>query len=649
MFSQPISVLIIDDDRQDRLTLIHYLSRHNEQNYQIFEASSGKKALETLTTVKVDGVILDFHLSDMNGIEFLQKLQNHFFYSNFAVIILTEFGNESVAMEAIKNGAQDYLIKENLTQESLQKSLYLAVGRVKLRRELEKSEQKFRGTFEQAAVGIYHINLVGQFVRLNQKFSQITGYFSEEIKQKTIEEIIFYEDFPKYQRQIQRLLNHETQTLRLEQRLLRGDGLIIWINITVSIINKKDGSPDYLLGIVEEIQERKQTEIKLKKANHKLKQIVGQLAKQNQERTLLSRVSQFLQSCNSIEEAYKILADLIQPLFSDCSLGIYQLNEQQTFATLVSSSGDFLNSKKEFRFSECWALRQGKAHYNDINHSQLFCPHVETNLMTRATLCYPIVAQGKTLGILHISATDQTKLTPQTENLAKTVSDYLTLSLANLKLRQDLKNQSIRDSLTGLYNRRHLYEFLDKEISKAQRHKSNIGIILIDIDHFKKINDIAIDRLVRTHKLYFKGTGNREQGTEKCPNSFGDCYNYNHGFGDVVLRDMGEFLSNNIRESDIACRYGGEEFILIFPHANLENTHKRAEVLRKKIKRLHFRFQQHHLDSVTVSIGVANFPRHGLTGEDAIHYADLALFEAKKQGRDRTVIYTEELSDNSKD
>ena len=338
------------------------------------------------------------------------------------------------------------------------------------------------------------------------------------------------------------------------------------------------------------------------------------MAKQNQERTLLSRVSQFLQSCNSIQEAYNILADLIQPLFSDCSIGIYQLNEQQTFATLVSSSGEYLNSKKEFRFSECWALRQGKAHYNDINHSQLFCSHVETNLLTRATLCYPIVAQGKTLGIIHISATDATKLTPESENLAKTVSDYLTLSLANLILRQDLKNQSIRDSLTGLYNRRHLYEFLNKEISKAQRNQTNIGIILMDIDHFKKIND-----------------------------------NYNHGLGDVVLGDIGEFLSNNIRESDIACRYGGEEFILIFPHANLENTYKRAEVLRKNIKRLHFRFQKHHIQSLTVSIGVANFPQHGLTGEEAIHHADLALFAAKKQGRDRTIIYTEELSDNNKE
>ena len=261
MFSQPISVLIINDDKQDRLTIRHYLSTGNKKNYQIFEASSGKKALETLKTVRVDGVILDFHLSDMDGVEFLQQLQNHFFSSTFAVIILTEVGNKSRAMQAMKNGAQDYLIQENLTRYNLQKSLYLAIERVKIRRKLEQSEQRFRGTFEQVAVGIYHINLVGEFLLFNQRFSQITGYFSEEIKQKTLEEIIFYEDLPKYQKQLERLLNHETETFTLEQRVLRGDGLIIWINVTVSVIKKKDSSPDYLLGIVEEIQERKQTEI----------------------------------------------------------------------------------------------------------------------------------------------------------------------------------------------------------------------------------------------------------------------------------------------------------------------------------------------------------------------------------------------------
>ncbi|MDJ0662281.1 MAG: diguanylate cyclase [Crocosphaera sp.] len=611
MLSQSFTVLIIDDNQEDRFTLKHYLKKQDYQDYQICEASSGREGLEIVKKIKVDVILLDFRLPDVDGIQFLQQLQNEFFYSNFAVIMLTGVGNESVAVEAMKNGAQDYLIKDNLTPESLHKSLYLSIERVKLRRQLEESEQRFRGTFEQAAVGIFHINLVGEFLRFNQKSSQITGYLSEEIQEKTLEEIIFSEDLPNYQRQLKKLLNNQIKTFTLEQRILGADNLIVWVNITVSIINKKDGSPDYLMGIIEDIQERKHTEIKLKKANQQLKQIVEQLAKQNQERTLLSKVSQFLQACNSIEEAYKILADLIQPLFSDCSLGIYQLNDQQTIATLVSYSGKYLNSKKEFRFCECWALRQGKAHYNDVTHSQLFCPHVETNLITKATLCYPIIAQGKTLGILHVSATAQSKLPPETENLAETVSDYITLSLANLKLQQDLKEQSIRDSLTGLYNRRYLYEFLKKEIVKSQRYKTEIGIILMDIDHFKQIND-----------------------------------NYSHGLGDVVLEDIGEFLMDNIRESDIACRYGGEEFILIFPHASLENTYQRAETLRRKIKRLHFRYQQHHLKSVTVSVGVANFPHHGVTGEEVVHHADLALYAAKEQGRDRTIIYDETLAVN---
>ncbi|MEL4895893.1 diguanylate cyclase [Crocosphaera sp. Alani8] len=611
MFSQPINVLIINNKETDRSILKDYLNERNDQYYQVFEASSGRGGLEVIKTVKVDGIILDFRLLDMDSIQFLQQLQHQFYSSNFAVIILTEAGNETIAAEAMKNGAQDYLIKDNLTKESLHKSLHLAVERVKLSRELEQSEQRFRGTFEQAAVGIIHVNLVGDFLRFNLKFSQITKYSLAEIKEKTLEEIIFYEDLPKYRQKLRKLLNHEIKTFTLEQKLLRRDGSVIWVNITLSIINNKDGVPDYLLGIVEDIQERKETEIELKNANQQLKQIVEQLAKQNRERTLLSRVSQFLQSCNSVEEAYTILADLIQPLFSDCSLGIYQLNEQQTFATLVSWSGDYLNSKKEFRFSECWALRQGKPHYNTISNSQLFCPHIETNLMTKATLCYPMVAQGKTLGIIYISATDENKLTPEAEILAEMISDYVTLSLANLKLRQDLKEQSIRDSLTGLYNRRHLYEFLKKEITKSQRYETDIGIILMDIDHFKRIND-----------------------------------NYSHGLGDVVLKDIGEFLNNNTRESDIACRYGGEEFILILPHANLENTYERAEALRKQIKRLHFRFQKHYLESVTVSIGVSNFPQHGLTGEESVHCADIALHVAKERGRNCTVIYSEELSRN---
>ncbi|MEA5536382.1 diguanylate cyclase [Crocosphaera sp. XPORK-15E] len=610
MFSQPLTILIIDDSPEYRFTLRRYLERQTEANYEVIEASSGQEGLQVLKTVHVDGVLLDFHLSDLDGIEFLQQLNTYIPEKNLPVIMLTGMGNEKIAVEAMKNGAQDYLLKDNITPESLLKSLYLAIERVKLSRELEKSEQQFRATFEQAAVGIYHLNLVGEFLKANQRFCQITGYLFEEIQEKTLKDIIYVDDLPYYQKSLNKLLNNQITTFTLEQRYLTSDNLLVWVNLTVSMVNHANGRPDYLMGIVEDIEERKKAENALKKANQQLKTIIKQLAKQNQERTLLSRVSQYLQSCNTMEEAYTILADLLQPLFEGCSLGIYQLYEDQNLAKLVSSWGNNLNSKEKFPAQECWSLRQGKAHYAEKSHSQLFCSHLDSTSNLSASLCFPMMAQGKIFGILYISTNDQEKLTAEQQNLAQTVSENIVLSLVNLQLQETLREQSIRDSLTGLFNRRYLHEFLDKEIIKAQRNPTNIGIILIDADHFKRIND-----------------------------------NFSHSLGDVVLKELSSFLKHNIRGSDIACRYGGEEFILVLPEANLENTYQRAEMLREKIKQLHFQYQEYFLEGITISIGVACFPDHGLTGETVINNADTALYQAKDQGRDRTIIFDPSMID----
>ena len=284
MFSQSLTLLIIDDNQEDRFTFKRYLNKRNDQDYQIHEASSGREGLDILKKLPVDGILLDSCLPDIDGVQFLQELQNNFFYSDFAIILLTGVENETIALEAIKYGAQDYLRKDDLTPESLRKSLYLAVERVKLRRELEESEQQFRGTFEQAAFGIFHINLVGKILRFNEKFSQIIGYSTEELKEKRLEEIIVTQELSNYQKQFKKLLTNRLKTLTIEQQLLAADDYIVWVNITVSVIHKKDGRPDYLLGIVEDIQERKQTEIELKQANQQFKKIVEQLADQNQDR-----------------------------------------------------------------------------------------------------------------------------------------------------------------------------------------------------------------------------------------------------------------------------------------------------------------------------------------------------------------------------
>src|SRR5262249_120053 len=149
-------------------------------------------------------------------------------------------------------------------------------------------------------------------------------------------------------------------------------------------------------------------------------------------------------------------------------------------------------------------------------------------------------------------------------------------ALRNLHKRKELEERATRDSLTGLYNRYFMQDSLERELVRAARGKQPVGIIMLDIDHFKQFN------------TRFSWLG-----------------------GDALLRDFGRFLQQQIRGEDIACRYGGEEFVLILPGASLKVTRQRAERLRKAVVHLTVRDEDKVLDPVSLSLGVAAFPRHG--------------------------------------
>jgi diguanylate cyclase (GGDEF)-like protein len=172
-------------------------------------------------------------------------------------------------------------------------------------------------------------------------------------------------------------------------------------------------------------------------------------------------------------------------------------------------------------------------------------------------------------------------------------------------LRETLHNQSIRDPLTGLFNRRYLEDALQREVYRASRGQKTLGIIMLDVDYFKQFNDT-----------------------------------FSHDAGDEVLRALSLFLQKQVRQSDIVCRYGGEEFLLILPDASLDVTLQRAEQIRTGVKCLNVQYRSQSLGPVTLSIGVAIFPDHGLTGAAAIQAADSALYRAKNEGRDRVVTFS---------
>jgi diguanylate cyclase (GGDEF)-like protein len=174
---------------------------------------------------------------------------------------------------------------------------------------------------------------------------------------------------------------------------------------------------------------------------------------------------------------------------------------------------------------------------------------------------------------------------------------------ANLRLQKTLRVQAVRDPLTRLFNRRYLEETFERELRRAERTRKPLGVIMLDLDHFKVFND-----------------------------TFG------HAAGDALLRVVGQFLLSRSRREDVACRYGGEEFVLIFPDAPLETTTRRAEQLREEARSLQVQHHGHPLGNVTISAGVAAFPEHGSTAATLLRAADEALYRAKTEGRDRVEV-----------
>jgi diguanylate cyclase (GGDEF)-like protein len=186
--------------------------------------------------------------------------------------------------------------------------------------------------------------------------------------------------------------------------------------------------------------------------------------------------------------------------------------------------------------------------------------------------------------------------------LAAAVSEHISLALANLNLRETLRLQAVRDPLTGLYNRRYMQEFLERELHAARRKKRPLAVMMLDLDHFKRYND-----------------------------------NFGHSAGDKALAAVGETLMRCVRAEDVACRYGGEEFALILPECTLQQATVRAEEIRQRLKEFRSLREDRPTDVLTVSIGIAAFDETTDRVDLVLKFADDALYQAKRAGRDRVL------------
>ncbi len=366
-----------------------------------------------------------------------------------------------------------------------------------------------------------------------------------------------------------------------------------------------------ILILFRNIAARHRAEEKLKEATRKLQIWVEDLEQRNREFTILGETVDSLQSCVTIEEACRVISHSCQKLFDGIPGALYLINDSQHLVELATDWHGPLSGETVFSVEDCWALRRGRIYEVRDPKDQDACGHL-SGVAFEEYMCIPLMGQGAALGFFHFRFRKGQwsdpllglgTLTEARRNLVVSLAEQASLALGNLRLRQTLHYQSMRDPLTNLFNRRHMEEVLDRELRRSSRSKKHLGIILLDIDHFKKFND-----------------------------------SHGHDAGDELLVELAHHIRRCIRDYDIPCRYGGEEFIILLPETTLEATHKRAEQIRKSTKHLQVQHQGKLLEPVTLSIGVAAYPMHGKTLESLFRAADTALYQAKAEGRDKVII-----------
>ena len=472
---------------------------------------------------------------------------------------------------------------------------------------LAARESNFRTIAEYSPVMLWMTDSAGKSQFFNQKWLRFTGVVDANDPGNVWVDALHPDERKNCLEAFQAAFKAQ-RSFNMEYQLRRYDGEYRWILDTGEPHYDDNGRFVGFIGSSQDITERKLAE---KALQHSF----AELNRHDREQTLLSEMSSCLQVCRSIEETFPVVSLYAKRLFPDNPGLISIINNSRSLVETIVEWHDGHDSETVFDLEDCWALRQGRPHIVINPQEALNCWHIK-NKPINGYLCLPMTAYGETKGIIHLQLPvsyqqthEQPKAFEAVKSLATIFANQVALALANLKLREALQQQSVRDPLTQLYNRRYLLESMTREFAFAKRKQHFVGVIMIDVDHFKSYNDT-----------------------------------YGHDAGDAVLRAFGAFLQKQTRHEDIASRYGGEEFVMIFSGIEEADLLKRCEEIRNKTKLLVVEHPGQSLGTISISLGAALYPQHGQTPDEVITAADTAMYQAKKLGRDRVVFAENRLS-----
>jgi diguanylate cyclase (GGDEF)-like protein len=356
--------------------------------------------------------------------------------------------------------------------------------------------------------------------------------------------------------------------------------------------------------LIRDAMRRRRSEQELGRTNHELASTVEELRQRADEANLRKAARDELQLCTTTIEAQLCTARHLQGLIEGSSGAFMMSNNSRNALEITASWNDPAPLADGIGLESCCGLRIGRPRWHRRGESEINCLHF-SGAPPDSYICIPLAAQGETQGFVYMTfpSTEIAEMAAMRMPVAYAMVEVASLAIAGLELRAKLEAQSIRDSLTGLFNRRFMEVALERELHRAARRGASLAVLMLDVDHFKLVND-----------------------------------KFGHEAGDTVLREVANCFLECVRLEDIVCRFGGEEFVVILPEISEKLATERAEKIRRAVANLKTQFKQHSLSRISVSVGLAMYPDPATTADELLQMADKALYDAKHSGRNQLQI-----------
>ena len=458
---------------------------------------------------------------------------------------------------------------------------------------LKHSEERYRNLVENMGEGMTIVDANENILFANLTAERIFGVSEGSLVGRNLREFLDPNQLNEVLAQTSRRKMGERSLYEIT--ITRPDGEKRILRVTATTQYADNGSFSNSFGVIHDVTDERKDQLALESVKAELDIRVRELETRNREIGALTDMVNMLQRCTTIPETFVVIESFIKQLIPEAKGALYLGKLGLQKYKLVRQWGQPSLSKTEIVNEDCWALRREKYYCLTETLTGPLCSHLGKPVPL-STICVPIMIQNHGSGLLHLQTSqDGIRLTENHLRLANNLAEQINLALSNLQLQEELHEQAIRDSLTGLFNRYYMEETLEKEIARSKRNEKTISLMMLDFDNFKELNTI-----------------------------------YGHPKADEALTAFGGLLNASIRASDIACRYGGDEFLVIMPDTSPEVVLQRADSIRNKVKSIHFHSAPNASVVLTVSIGLAIFPKNGITSNTLLTAADNALLKAKK-------------------